>query len=225
MWVFILFMAVSAKVALGAVTCTDDPVDKCGEPVMFERIPISAQEFEELCPEIPEYAKCLREYDLSCPDDDDEFFTDEEYASVHDLFTELCFPESLLHKAVSENLQCFNETFKNTMCGVDVGPLIEPYTEPESDKMPDRIKCLEDVLMATCVVNGISKNCNSAAKDAAVEILQRSYAVQEFCNVENVKELLDEIDDFQLNEESKQLVIIALRKLSQTESNGPVSFL
>ncbi|GFQ94534.1 uncharacterized protein TNCT_549541 [Trichonephila clavata] len=226
MWVFILFMAVSAKVALGAVSCTDDALEKCEEPVMFERIPVSAQEFEELCPEIPEYAKCLREYDLSCPGDDDEkFFTDEEYASVHDLFTELCFPESLLHKVVAENIKCFNETFKNTMCVVDIGPLIEPYTEPESYKMPDRIKCLRDVFVGSCLATDISKNCDSAAKDAAVEILRRSHYVQEFCTVENAKELLDEMDDFKLKEESKELVIIALRKLIQIESNEPFSFL
>ncbi|GFS43384.1 uncharacterized protein TNIN_317151 [Trichonephila inaurata madagascariensis] len=226
MWIFILFMVVSAKVALGAVSCTDDPLDKCGDPVMFERIPVSALEFEELCPEIPKYAKCLREYDLSCPGDDDEkFFTDEEYTSVHDLFTVLCNPESLLHKVVAENIKCLNETFKNTMCVEDVGPVIEPYKDPESYKMPDKIKCLRDVSVGSCLATDISKNCNSAAKDAAVEILRRSYYVQEFCSVESAKELLEEMDDFKLKEENKELVIIALMKLIQTESNVPFSFL
>ncbi|GFW32425.1 hypothetical protein TNCV_675841 [Trichonephila clavipes] len=62
-------------------------------------------------------------------------------------------------------------------------------------------------------------------KDAALEIFRRIYYSKRHCTVENEKQLLDEMDDFKLEEESKELVTRALRKLIQTGSNVPFSFL
>ncbi|GFU39011.1 hypothetical protein NPIL_330371, partial [Nephila pilipes] len=50
MLIFILFVSVLVKVTLGAVTCSVDPLEVCREPTLFNRIPLSAEEFSELCP-------------------------------------------------------------------------------------------------------------------------------------------------------------------------------
>ncbi|GFS43386.1 uncharacterized protein TNIN_317161 [Trichonephila inaurata madagascariensis] len=227
MWVYILFMAVSAKVALGDVNCTMSPSQECENLDIIKGIPATAAEFEELCPEVQTLVTCLREYDVSCPDGRySKMFEDEHYFNLRDLLTELCNPESQLHKDVAENIKCYSETFKNAMCSAKAWSVIEPYIDTDSFGIfPKRISCLREVFVGSCLANDISNNCNSAAKDAALEIFRRAIYLKKYCTAENAQELLDEMDNFGLEEENKELVTRTLRKLIQTDSNVTFSFL
>ncbi|GFT92643.1 uncharacterized protein NPIL_170791 [Nephila pilipes] len=228
MWIFILIISVIVKVTSGSISCSQDAFDQCKQPVIFDRIPVSADEFTTLCPELLNYVKCFKEFEETCPEENISFFRKEEYEGMISEFTELCDPESLINAVVIDNLQCLNETFSNTTCVSESGVLIANYKAPipgvpieERYLIPSDIFCLRDIMDASCVVKDIAKNCGQLMKDAAVEILRGSFYVQQSCSIGDARDLLEKIDTFPLSQKAKDYVTEVLNKLIETKLTVP----
>ncbi|PRD23389.1 UNVERIFIED_CONTAM: hypothetical protein NCL1_46481 [Trichonephila clavipes] len=228
MWILILTFTVCAKVTLGEISCSEEWYNLCEPPDLFEGIPVSPGEFANMCPQLLTYIKCLKEYEDACKEANFSFFTKEEYEGMVSAFSELCDPESLLNAVVVDHLQCLNETFSNTLCVEESEVSLVNYKEPISDtpieegfKIPSHIYCLRDILITSCIVNDISKNCGELMKGATLEILRGSLYLQQSCSFSDAKRILDQMDDFELKQRTKDYVIEVLSKLIETQFTAP----
>ncbi|GBL74651.1 hypothetical protein AVEN_87000-1, partial [Araneus ventricosus] len=117
---------------------------------------------------------------------------------------------------VTENLRCFNETFRTTSCPDEVKAVTGPYRTPEggtSYSLPVEIMCLQNILQSICITAEIGKNCGQEALEATVEFLRRTLYVEDTCGKNNAKYLLKNLDEYNLDQEQKDLVTAALEKV------------
>ncbi|GFR31029.1 uncharacterized protein TNCT_471051, partial [Trichonephila clavata] len=212
----------------GEISCSEEWYNLCEPPDLFEGIPVSPSEFTAMCPQLLDYIKCLKEYEDTCKDANLNFFTKEEYEGMVSAFSELCNPESLLNAVVVDHLQCLNDTFSNTLCVEESEVSLTDYKEPISDKpieeeftIPSHVYCLRDILITSCIVNDISKNCGELMKDATIEILRGSFYLQQSCSFSDAKRLLEQMDDFELKQSIKDYIIGVLSKLIETQFTVP----
>ncbi|CAL1296967.1 unnamed protein product [Larinioides sclopetarius] len=148
MWNFILPIFLFAKACFGETDCSENPFELCPYPQLFSMIPKTASEYSKICPDLPNYIKCLRKFQKTC--NSMVFFdSDEEYESLHEFYSELCEEGSLFNTIVIENLKCLNETLDSSHCSDETQTLIHEFKSVEtanedddSEHLPVDIACL-----------------------------------------------------------------------------------
>ncbi|GBN81966.1 hypothetical protein AVEN_228253-1, partial [Araneus ventricosus] len=71
----------------------------------------------------------------------------------------------------------------------------------------------QESLLAACIADEISKNCGSLVKDAAREMVQRSYLIQEACSVEDIINILENGGLVSLTPSYRQILEDVLRQM------------
>ncbi|CAL1301229.1 unnamed protein product [Larinioides sclopetarius] len=150
----------------------------------------------------------------------DFFQSQDYYDGIYGAFSDLCEEGTSLNTIVNNHLKCFNETFSKTSCPekmrVVTGPYrkVEKRTEDEYEyTLPIEIMCLQDILESSCVAAEIKENCGQAALEATLEFLRRTSYVEEICGKRNAEYLLQNLDEFILTKEQKELLIVTLESI------------
>ncbi|GBM68525.1 hypothetical protein AVEN_158096-1 [Araneus ventricosus] len=120
----------------------------------------------------------------------------------------------------TENLRCFNETFRTTSCPEKMKAVTGPYrsprlnTEDEDDySLPIEVMCLQDILESNCIAAEVGKNCGQEALEATLEFFRRSFYIEDTCGKRNAEDLLKNLDKYKLDKDQKALVIATLEKV------------
>ncbi|GIY22580.1 hypothetical protein CEXT_604531 [Caerostris extrusa] len=217
-WIFgILCLAFIGEI-FAEINCRERIYQQCTYPTLFGRIPRSVIEYNHICPELKNYVKCLKSYQDACtPKFNIAFESEEMYESTLAVFSDLCDRNNLLYTAVTENLRCLNDTFGRTLCVDETEAIIDAFSKSKTtapdDDLPFDIFCLQDVLLeAGCITHDISKNCGNCAKDAAAELIRRTHFIEESCSMQDVKEILLNVNHYELMESQKAILIETLQK-------------
>ncbi|GBM68518.1 hypothetical protein AVEN_158092-1 [Araneus ventricosus] len=219
MWIFLLSIFILAQGTLAEVDCSTQTFSECDRPKLLSYIPSELSEFKRLCPKVPAFLRCLKEYQDNCVGMD-LFQSQDYYDGIYGAFSDLCEEGTSFNTVANEHLKCFNETFSTTSCPqkmkVVTGPYrkVEKSTEDEYEyTLPIEIMCLQDILESSCVAAEIGENCGQAALEATLEFLRRTSYVEEICGKRNAEYLLQNLDEFILNKEQKELLTVTLESI------------
>ncbi|GBO33230.1 hypothetical protein AVEN_115882-1, partial [Araneus ventricosus] len=135
----------------GEIDCDKYRHEQCLRPKLFSEIPREVDVFNALCPDMLTYIKCSEEYDMKCEEEKHRRFADpERYANFRSVFGEICEEGSALNEVATNNLKCFNETFSNTNCRLDLLAFMDSFKEEvpldefatSTYDIPERVYCL-----------------------------------------------------------------------------------
>ncbi|XP_035213757.1 uncharacterized protein LOC118187607 isoform X5 [Stegodyphus dumicola] len=150
---------------------------------------------------VKSYVECMHKYSKAC--NIKIFPAAGEYESINSLVSEVCDKDTLLHKAYLLSAPCYEyavynlsevcfepvaELFYDIEVQMALDSLHTPHKNPEYLGTA-KLKCLENVVIVSCVAEYAAINCLTYAGQATVEIARRSYYVTD-CPTETVKELL-----------------------------------
>ncbi|CAL1297003.1 unnamed protein product [Larinioides sclopetarius] len=211
------FLAFS-KASLGDVICEGEPFETCPRPTLFTTVPVSKTEYDELCPDLRDYIACLGRLETNCTT---KFFTSpEDYTNVLTAFSEFCEDGSLLNIIFTENLKCLNESLGSDICRVQANAAASTFEDLTSVVTDTEVEipyigspCLYESFLTACIADEISKNCGSLVKDASLEMVQRSYLIQEACSVEEVTNILENGDLVLLTPSYQQILDDVLERM------------
>ncbi|CAL1301233.1 unnamed protein product [Larinioides sclopetarius] len=90
MWIFLLFTFVlTLKGTLAEVDCHAEDLSECVRPKLFSYVPSELSEFNALCPQLPAFMRCLKEYQDSC-EGMKYFRSQDEYNEIYGAFRDVC---------------------------------------------------------------------------------------------------------------------------------------
>ncbi|GBL88949.1 hypothetical protein AVEN_19071-1, partial [Araneus ventricosus] len=81
---------------LAEVDCSKDAYDECETPAMFSFIPTNVSEYNRLCPQLPTYARCLKEFQDQCAKR--IFASEEVYDGMHGTLSDVCEEGTFLNR-------------------------------------------------------------------------------------------------------------------------------
>ncbi|CAL1301235.1 unnamed protein product [Larinioides sclopetarius] len=215
MWLFFLSSLAIAHGALAEVDCSKSAYDGCVTPTLFTYIPTDLSEFNRLCPQLPAFQRCLKDFQDECGSESSSVFkSEEEYNGKYGAYNEVCESGTFLNRVATENLRCFNQTFQTTSCPEKVKSVTGPFrSPPQADKdytLPIEIMCLQDILESNCMAADFGKNCGSEASEATLQFLRRIFYVYNTCGKNIAETLKRGLEFFNLDEEQKAVVTAAL---------------
>ncbi|XP_055949813.1 uncharacterized protein LOC129984067 [Argiope bruennichi] len=219
MILFLLAFLTLSKASLGDVICQEDIFESCPRPKLFSMVPVDKAEYDALCPFLKDYIMCLGRFQKDCTT---KFFaTPEEYTSILTAFSEFCEEGSLLNIIVTENLKCLNESLGNSFCTVQANTmattfedLLSVVTETDAEIPHVGSVCLRESFLVACTADEIAAKCSSLVKDAALEMIQRSYLIQEACSLEDIINILENGSLVELTPSYQEILNNALEQMS-----------
>ncbi|XP_055950688.1 uncharacterized protein LOC129984761 [Argiope bruennichi] len=217
MWIFAFFIFGIVQGTFAEVDCSTEPFLECDRPKLLSYIPQEISEYNRLCPKVPAFLRCLKEFQDECAGMAHIFESQEYYDGIYGAFSDLCEKGTLFNTVAIEHLRCFNETFTKTSCPEKMKAITGPYRTVEKStvdeyeySLPIEIMCLQDILESSCIAAEIGRNCGQVALEATLEFLRRTFYVEEICGTKSAEYLLTNLDEFTLDKEQRELVIATL---------------
>ncbi|GIX67164.1 uncharacterized protein CEXT_101441 [Caerostris extrusa] len=153
-----------------------------------DEIPGNAEELRQLCSYLRNTVSCLESLKEDC------FFDnyDQKGMDLLDNFVRsVCQEGSRLHTEISDNIHCLKEVIRNDgeFCGSVVRNSMSALKDHLEGKKSSRkivefytLKdCLYTALKANCFLSQVSNTCGNEAKDAALEVLERTGFLRDDC--------------------------------------------
>ncbi|GIY33730.1 uncharacterized protein CDAR_386231 [Caerostris darwini] len=211
---FVLSVYLFVTVSSAKIECEFDYfIDNCEFPELFSMLPSSVEEYNALCPELKNYAKCTKDFQEACGQELKLTFfqTEEMYKNVYSISSDVCDKDKLIYEVITENLRCLNETFQDSPCSEDIEATILGYmpniTHETEHLLPSELSCLREILSSVCYTNDIQKNCGELAADMAKEFIRRSYFIEFSCDIMDAKVLLEDVDRYKLKSHEQDYLV------------------
>ncbi|KFM59591.1 hypothetical protein X975_20057, partial [Stegodyphus mimosarum] len=210
--------------------CDLGPFKKCNQMGNVDSFPDTEEGLAEVCPLFKEYIGCLNAYDQSC--DVTIFSNPGQYESLIGVTDEVCDKDSHLHRVFLESIPCYKrklKSFRKTCPSANLlftalqlydiqNPIAEIIDGPEIESMRfwKLNSCLFAISKISCLADYAAAECTNDAREATVDIVRRSYFLDDECPQGYAETLLSIVPELDVEESLKQTLSRTLEGLKRS---------
>ncbi|XP_055949811.1 uncharacterized protein LOC129984065 [Argiope bruennichi] len=200
MWTLIAVLLISWNGVFGTSDICNERVSSvCLSSSSRPSFPETEEELEKVCQILLTAFRCVRNYAERCEIETAEV---KEIETFSEALTEICREDTLLHSNVVQNLPCLKDIFQHAeqQCqGFTRNAINHLYEQVmnagnangDENHVYRVFDCLFVSIQAHCFVTQTVEKCGSRAKDAVLEIMEKSRLVDEECPGSVQKEVLE----------------------------------
>ncbi|KAG8199063.1 hypothetical protein JTE90_021075 [Oedothorax gibbosus] len=229
MWFFVVLLLYANGIN-GEDVCETNPSSLCD--LHDQPLPENVEEFKEYFRVLLEYIDCLKNYEEKCDGKPGvkQVFHKEEYESIRSLIVDISTEGTPLSSVVFENFHCLRyrftsyypecEGFKETIETAYRDRNVTSFSKAKYGEPSKKEMCLNYLSVMGCLVNTSTKRCGAAVKEPVIDIIIRTYFIQNMCSVQDIHELRRDLEDFQLDDPNKAALRESFRQFKYYNFRG-----
>ncbi|KAG8199067.1 hypothetical protein JTE90_021078 [Oedothorax gibbosus] len=214
--------------------CEINPYHMCSDKYLTE-VPKNVEEFKVALRSMLKFYECLKYYEDSCKEIPQarKVLEEGEYDSIRSLIRDISTEGTHLNTIVIGNFHCLKYAMnqpKNARLRRDIENAFREhqYVEEKSEKYDSirkqweqnyikKLHCLYWFDEMGSLVNTFTTECGKAVEDAVIELIHRAYFLKRPCSAQDVRELRNVFEEFNLDESNKAALRESFRLLGKSD--------